>query len=206
MKDQELEVKFFVSDLARIEARLRSLGARLEMPRVLERNLRFDTPAGDLARAMQVLRLRQDTQAHITYKGPARDAGGARLRQEIEFVASDFDSARALIQALGFVVSMGYEKYRTTYLWSEVHVTLDEMPYGNFIEIEGSDPLTLQRVTAQLGLDWEQRVSASYVVLFDILRQRMDLAFRDLSFDNFQGLTITAGDLGVQPADKKSIP
>ncbi|HEX7975021.1 MAG TPA: hypothetical protein VF498_11485, partial [Anaerolineales bacterium] len=66
MKDQELEVKYYISDLTALERRLLSLGASLVQPRVRETNLRFDTPQGSLAQGFQVLRLRQDTEARLT--------------------------------------------------------------------------------------------------------------------------------------------
>ena len=128
MKDQELEVKFYVKDLASVERRLVALEARLVQPRAHEINLRFDTPAGDLARGLQVLRLRQDTAARLTYKGPAQARDGVRVRQEIEFVVEDFETARAFLEALGYRVSMLYEKFRTVYDIDDVHVTLDELP------------------------------------------------------------------------------
>lgn len=42
-----------------------------------------------------------------------------------------------LLQELGYVVSEVYEKYRTTYKLNVLQITLDEMPYGMFVEIEG---------------------------------------------------------------------
>ena len=41
---QEIEAKFYVRDLGKIEARLQSLEARLIQKRVLETNIRFDLP------------------------------------------------------------------------------------------------------------------------------------------------------------------
>jgi adenylate cyclase class IV len=55
--DQELEVKFYLSDLPALRARLEAAGAQLFKPRVHEINLRFDTPSGDLTRGYRVLRL-----------------------------------------------------------------------------------------------------------------------------------------------------
>jgi hypothetical protein len=48
-----------------------------------------------------------------------------------------------------------------------------------------------------LGLDWERRILDSYIMLFDRLRERLGLAFRDLSFENFEGLTVTGEMLGL---------
>jgi adenylate cyclase, class 2 len=201
MKDQELEVKLYVTDLSAVERKLLSLNAELSLPRVFEVNLRFDTPGGDLGRTMRVLRLRQDNVARLTYKGPASGLGGARLRQEIEFEVSDFAAARAFLEGLGYQVVMTYEKYRTAYEVDGAEVSLDQLPYGTFVEIEGPDPDTIQTVTSKLGLDWEATIPASYTVLFDQLRARLNLHFSDLTFDNFTNQVITPADLDVRPAN-----
>jgi adenylate cyclase class 2 len=195
--DRELEVKFLIPDLMALQARLEALGAQLVQPRVHEINLRFDTPDGDLTRSYRVLRLRQDTQARLTYKGPGELVDGVRARQELEFTVGDFDTAKAFLEALGYVVSVMYEKYRATYALGGVLVTLDEMPYGNFIETEGPDGASIHRTAEVLGLDWERRILDSYIVLFDRLRERLGLAFRDLSFANFESLTVTRDMLGL---------
>ncbi len=199
---QELEVKFYLNHPDRLRSRLEALGARLEQPRTHEINLRFDTPALDLLHSGRLLRLRQDAAAHITYKGPGRVEGGARLRQELEFIASDFEMARAVIEALGYEVMLMYEKQRATYALGDVLVTLDEMPYGNFAEIEGPDGESIQQAAARLGLNWEHRILESYTVLFEQARQVLGFTFRDLSFENFSGMTVPPAALGVQPADQ----
>jgi adenylate cyclase class 2 len=201
MKDQEIEVKFFIADLAAIEQRLQALGAQLLQPRVHEVNLRFDTPDGELSRQFQVLRLRQDDAARLTYKGPSSFQDGVRLRQEIEFTVGDFEAARRLLEALGYHVALMYEKFRTTYELEGVHITLDKMPYGNFIEIEGPDPASIRHINEQLGLDWEQRVPESYTMIFERLRGTLGLPFNDLSFANFAGLDISMDMIDVRPAD-----
>lgn len=202
MTDQEIEVKFYVKNLAAIEARLRKLGVLLVQKRTHELNLRFDTPHGALKRTFQVLRLRQDTAARLTYKGPGVVQDGVRTRQELEFIVSDFHTARRLLEALGYGVVMIYEKYRTVYDIDRNHVTLDELPYGNFIEIEGPNSSSLQLLNQRLGLDWDAAVINSYVMLFDALKSRLNLDFRDLIFENFQTLQVTDEDLGVRCADQ----
>lgn len=198
---KEIEVKFYLADLPRLQQRLEALGAACEQVRVYEANLRFDTPDRSLSRSLRALRLRMDTAARMTYKGPPQEDAGARLRQELEFTVSDFDMARALLEALGYQVIVMYEKYRATYRLGELLVTLDEMPFGTFAEIEGPGGETIQEAALQLGLDWERRMLDSYLVIFDQLKVRMGLSFKDLSFENFQGLTILPEALGAVPAD-----
>ena len=200
-KDQELEVKFYVLDLSALHARLQALGAKMSQSRTHETNLRFDTPEGKLARSSQVLRLRQDNAVHLTYKGPSQTRDGIHVRKEIEFITSDFNSTKALLEALGYQVSMMYEKYRAVYELEGVHVTLDELPYGDFVELEGPDPVHIHAANQRLGLDWEARILESYTVLFDRLRTTLGLAFRDLSFANFKGLEISPSAMNVRPAD-----
>lgn len=200
--DHELEVKYHILNLFSCQERLHGLGAELVKPRVLERNLRFDTPSGELTSREQVLRLRQDDVAKLTYKGPSLDEGGARLRQEYEFTVSDYESARKLLEALDFRVFMLYEKYRTTYRYENVEIVLDEMPYGDFLEIEGPDAEGIAVVSRSLGLDWERRVLESYTSIFTNLRNLSSWDFRDLSFENFQDLAPNLAVVGILPADE----
>ena len=198
---QEIEVKFYIRDLAGLRQKLDALGAKLAQARVHEVNLRFDTADRALYQKGQVLRLRQDTETRVTFKGPGAEQAGARLRQELEFSVSDFETARQVFEALGFQVYMMYEKYRTTYQLGEVLVTLDEMPYGNFAEIEGPDGATIQQAAQALGLDWESRSLDSYTFLFDKLKQVLGLSFEDLSFANFEGVRVPSKALGLKTAD-----
>ncbi len=199
---QELEVKFYLTDPQGLVRRLEAAGARLRQARTHESNLRFDTPTDGLARELRVLRLRRDTAARLTYKGPSEIREGVWARQELEFTVSDFGSARALLEALGYQVSMTYEKYRTAYRLGEVEVTLDEMPYGDFAELEGPAGSAIRAAAEALGLDWEARLLTSYMALFERARLQLGFEFRDLTFENFQGLEVTPEDLAASPADR----
>jgi adenylate cyclase class 2 len=199
---QELEIKLYLSNLTSYQQKVETLGGQLVEPRVHEINLRFDTPDGELTRTAQVLRLRQDSTARLTYKGPGETVGGVHARREIEFMVSDYQSAQLLLESLGYQISLMYEKFRTTYLLDGLQVTLDEMPYGNFTEIEGSDPAAIRDTASKLGVNWDMRILESYTSLFDQLRDRLQFTFRDLAFENFSTLEVTPRDLGVTPADR----
>jgi len=196
--NQEIEVKFCVRSLAEVTARLEQLGAAVTQPRVWERNLRFDTPEGELRQANRVLRLRQDTAVRLTYKGPGEIRGGVQVRKEVELTVESLEQAQALLEGLGYQVSMAYEKYRTTYALGGSLVTLDEMPYGCFVEIEGPNPEAIVAVAGSLKLDWEARINESYVALFERARLALGLTFRDLSFDNFRSVAARPEHLGAR--------
>jgi adenylate cyclase class 2 len=199
--EQELEVKFLLSNPDKFIANLKKRKAEVHIPRVHEVNLRLDTPARDLSRQAQVLRLRKDTRIRITFKGPAEERQDVSARREIEFEVSDFDSAKALFEALGYFQYILYEKYRTTYQLAGVEITLDEMPYGYFAEIEGPDPVKIRATAERLGLIWETRSIESYLSLFQRVKDKLILTFNDLSFENFEGISVAPTELGINPGD-----
>jgi adenylate cyclase class 2 len=208
-ENHETEVKFYVRDISAVKGRLQSLEASLIQPRTLEVNLRFDTPAGDLFREGRVLRLRQDEAIRLTYKDGTQLKDGVLNRREIEFSVSDFASAQQFLEALGYEVVFIYEKYRTTYALPEMaagaadletHIMLDELPYGNFVEIEGEFN-ELKPLSQMLHFNWDAAIPASYHSLFDRVSMSQNLAFRDLTFEKLKGLKIVPADLGVVPAD-----
>jgi adenylate cyclase class 2 len=200
-KDQEIEVKFYLNDLTAIKNRLKVLHANCIQPRTHEYNLRFDDKNETLSRDFRLLRLRKDAKVHLTYKGPSITSEGVIRRQEIEFTLSDFDTARRLLTALDYQVIFIYEKYRTSYSLADSIVTLDEMPLGPFVEIEGKDQPSIQFVAQKLDLNWENRILVDYLTLFNQLKNEQGLKMRDLTFENFKTLHITAKHMRIRPAD-----
>jgi len=203
---QEIEAKFFVDDLTKITTRLHELKARLIQERVLETNIRFDLADSRLSSERRVLRLRHDTEARLTYKDPSTNEQGVLSRTEIEFTVGDFDRAKQFLEALGYQPIFYYDKYRTTYILQtsevSVHVMLDELPYGNFIEIEGDSLVSIREVASQLSLKWDTAIATSYHALFKRLcATRPDLDSTHLTFAALNGLKTTAEELSVHAAD-----
>lgn len=198
---QEIEVKFYIRDLKRVEAGLGDLDARLIQPRILETNIRFDLPDASLRSEGRVLRLRRDTAARLTYKGASKKEEGILSREEIEFVVDNFEKAKQFLEGLGYQKQIYYEKYRTTYELNETLIMLDEMPYGDFLEIEGENIQSIRTVADRLNLNWEMAVGTSYMALFERVCRSIKLSCEDLSFANFAGIKVGAADLGVQAAD-----
>lgn len=197
----EKEVKFYITNLSALKDRLLSIGATQTQSRTRELNYRFDTPDDQLTHNGVALRLRQDTHAILTFKGPSSLENGVRVRPEYEVVVNDLDSARAILEGLGFLLTVSYEKWRAVYQYNGLEITLDELPYGNFTEIEGVDTSAIQSTARVLGLDWETRIQGSYLELYDRLKKTRGLTLGDLTFNTFSGIAVTWQDLGVRPAD-----
>jgi adenylate cyclase class 2 len=199
--NQEIEAKFAVRDLLPVEAHLAGLGAVCVVPRQLEFNLRYDAPDGHLSTSGQVLRLRRYDEARITYKGPGIRRDGVLERVEVETTVGDFETARQILEALGYQPIFRYEKYRAIWQFGERQVMLDEMPYGKFIEIEAESAEAVRDLARALGLNPAASIPASYQVLFERIRAARRLGFGEITFANFVGLQIEPGDYQAEFAE-----
>ena len=192
-KLQEVEVKLYTPDLAAVRAALIAAGARLVKPRVFERNLRYDSADGALMAQGIVLRLRQDEAVKLTYKADASMVDGIVSRFEAEVELSDFETMTVILRRLGYQVALVYEKYRTTYELAGAEVVLDELPFGNFTEIEG-DVAMIERVVVMLDLGSARRMMGSYTDIYLQLRERLELDVEDCTFDEFVGVDVDLGE------------
>ncbi len=195
-KNLEIEVKFLVPDLAAFRERLLAAGAELTKPRIYERNLRFDTADERLLKKESLLRLREDTAVTLTYKGTPENLpkSEAKVREELEVQVTDFDTLSLIFQRLGFAPVQVYEKYRETFEWQDVEIVLDELPYGNFIELEGEEA-GIKTAVAHLNLNWQDRIVDNYLGLMAQLKAHHNLPFNDLTFANFTNLDVFIADI-----------
>ncbi len=188
---QEVEVKLYTPNLDDIAQRIQNVGGICHKPRLYERNVRYENATRTLAAEGIVVRLRQDDRIRLTYKEPDTADQGVLSRYEVEVEVSDFDAMQTILGKLGYHPYMIYEKYRTTYRLGGAEIVLDQMPYGNFTEIE-ADAETIENIIRQLGLETFPRVPYSYARLFDFVRHHLQLEFTDLTFANFAGLDVPA--------------
>lgn len=185
----ETETKLYCPDLSAVARQLVIAGAQVVAPRVYERNVRYENSEETLADSGIVVRLRQDYRARLTYKGPGQVTNGIMQRYEAEVEVSDFDTMHTILVHLGYHPYMIYEKYRTTYELDGVEIVLDEMPYGNFVEIEG-ETAAIEQIIQKMSFGHLRRYGNSYVGLFETVKHNLELDFRDLTFNNFDGITV----------------
>ncbi|MGV2434810.1 MAG UNVERIFIED_CONTAM: hypothetical protein LVT10_07940 [Anaerolineae bacterium] len=100
---------------------------------------------------------------------------------------------------LGYIPYMSYEKYRTTYVLDGAEIVLDELPYGFFVEIEASSGDEIERLVSKLGMTGYSRFALSYSSIFEQLKAIYQLDFDDLTFENFDGLTVSLKHIAGYP-------
>lgn len=193
MEQLETEIKFYIADLSSIRQRIVEMGA-YSNGRSFESNIRFEDRHRNLKKQKSLLRLRQDRQVRLTYKStPPEDNDQFKILKELEVEVSDFDTMHHILEALGFHQEQVYEKWRETLVLDRTHFCLDSMPFGNFLEIEGPKQ-EIQKFTVRLELAWSQRILMNYLEIFEILKNKLDLDFFDVTFDNFSHVKVNLVD------------
>lgn len=192
----EIEVKFLVIDEGALREKLEAGGAEQVRAKVHERNVRFDDKADTLLKEGKLLRLRQDDAVRLTFKGIAHldRESEAKVREELETTVGDFDMATAILERLGFEPQQVYEKYRETFRLGDVEVVIDELPFGLFVELEGSEA-DIREAARQLALPWEQRILDNYLLLMARAKAYYGLPFDDLTFENFAGRDVAIAEV-----------
>ena len=189
MKQLEIEVKFYLPDIESMLQCILALGAESK-GRVFESNVRYEDENHTLIRKKSLLRLRQDAKTILTFKSsPPVASTQFKVFNELEVVVSDFETMNQILQKLGFHSEQIYEKWRETLILDQTCFYLDTMPYGTFLEIEGSEK-DIRAYAASFGLSWHKRILLNYLEIFEIIRQKQNLKFKDLTFKNFEGIRI----------------
>lgn len=184
MEHLEIEVKFYLSDMDRIRSRIIELGAE-SMGRAFETNIRFEDADKGLIQKKSLLRLRKDKTTTLTFKSEPRVKDDQfKILRELEVEVNDFDTMKHILESIGLQEEQIYEKWRETLVLKDTKLCLDTMPYGNFLEIEGQKE-DIKELASRIGLKWQKRILLNYLAIFDVIKQKSNLPFYDVTFSNF---------------------
>ncbi|MBW1846825.1 MAG: class IV adenylate cyclase [Deltaproteobacteria bacterium] len=189
MNNIEIEVKFYLDDIKPIQNYLVDLGA-VHKGRFFESNIRFEDKNNKLLKNQSLLRLRKDAKTTLTYKSkPPFENNEFKIHQELEVEVNDFEKMNLILESLGFHQEQIYEKWRETFIIQKTIVCIDQMPFGDFLEIEG-EMKDIKDLADTMALDWEKRILLNYIELFDIIKQNLNLSFNDITFNNFKDISV----------------
>jgi adenylate cyclase, class 2 len=180
----EIEIKFFLENPVKTRDRIITLGAE-PLGRYFERNIRFEDAAHQLIGKRSLLRLRKDKKSTLTYKSePSESDNEFKVLNELEVEVDDFEVMQRILESLGFHREQVYEKWRETFRIDDATLCIDEMPFGAFLEIEGTRH-GIKTLVKSLDFNWEKRILWNYLAMFETLHQKYTLSFTDITFDNF---------------------
>lgn len=190
MSAVEIEVKFRVDDIQKLQDKLRSLGFRVATPRTFERNTLFDTPDRKLRAKQSILRIRKyGDRWVVTHKclTPNHDPDARhKHRVETETDVEDGDALGAIFAQLGYKPAFVYEKWRTEYADGIGHCVLDETPIGNFAELEGPEEW-IDGISSRLALESSSLMTLSYGRLFENWQKETGCSLCDMTFAAIHG-------------------
>lgn len=178
--NEERELKFALDiSLDDVRSRLAEHGAEVEVAAAAEKNWVFDR-AGELGESARLLRLRTDAHGcRVTFKGPPRYEEQTKIREELEFTASDAQVTRLLLERLGYSVVKRYEKVREEWRLGASVVCLDHTPIGDFVEFEGNDAA---EQALRCGFEPASAEPRSYLHLYEDYRVSHPEAPADMVF------------------------
>ncbi len=102
--------------------------------------------------ARQALRLRRTRNgATLAFKERQPSRSAIKRQREEETAVGDPQAAARILEALGFRPTLVYEKRRATFMVDRCRVSVDELPFGLFAEVEG-EAADIARVEKLLGL------------------------------------------------------
>jgi adenylate cyclase class 2 len=211
MQSAEIELKFPIHDLARLQSHLPALGFQLDTPRTFEQNTLYDTPDRTLRASRQILRIRRYGDLWIvTHKRPPGlteqgDPTRYKVRIETETVIDDGPALAAILHQMGYEPVFRYEKFRTQWSHStptidgplftdpehpsqifaanpSFHLVLDETPIGDYAELEGP-PAWIDDTLVRLNVDPATCLTDSYGRLFLDWKERTGSLADHLTFD-----------------------
>ena len=155
----EIEKKYRIDKrkLVELTARLAEVGAVFAYERFEENYLHR---GGHLVERNAFLRLRKtDSENTLTYKEKIINDTDFKHQIEFETLVSDVEATEHIIEKLGYELSAVYEKHRKAWHLGGVEIVLDELPFGFYMEIEGSmkEIRKAEKMLGAEGLELEAR-------------------------------------------------
>lgn len=157
----EVEKKFRLTKRQRdaVLKRLPEIGASFE-GEDFEENTLYNGEA--LSDGSCVLRLRRvGSKATLTYKKRLPSSSPIKQQHEEETGVADAEAMEAILESLGFTPALVYEKRRQTWRLGKAEIVIDVLPFGLFMEIEGSAS-EIRAVERKLGLKGLRAEHATY--------------------------------------------
>ena len=161
----EKEIKVKVENLEQLLTLLTDLKAE-KKGAGFQRTTRMDTPNLDLEERGTFLRVRTGEKDIVTLKKKFKSNDEMFERMELETEVKDPELLADIFANLGFTKRFIMEKYRIDYNYENTKISVDELPFGVYVEIEG-EPENITIAAKNLHLDVSRKIVVTYWDLFE---------------------------------------
>lgn len=158
----EIEKKYRITPERRetIVAELEQSESAEFVGRAFEENIIYSNDA--LRTSGAIVRIRKvDGRTLLTYKRRVQNDFDVKQQIEHETKVADSYAIESIIGELGLSPVLVYEKYRDTWRFRSVELVIDELPFGLFMEIEGSIT-AIKEAEMLLGIEDLETVHETY--------------------------------------------
>ena len=188
MSNIETEYKFKIENKENIIDILNRI-AEKSYDREYQSNIMYDNKDELMQKTNGRVRLRylgDDGRKVLTYKKPLESVNGTKREIEYEINFNDKEEQiEKILNAMEFHITTSYERYRTEWKMNDTHITLDEYPFANFIEIEGEQK-NIEEVASILKLDFNKALDKPADTLFQEWRKEHNLSFKgQMRFEDY---------------------
>ncbi len=161
----EFEAMFEIESVDTFRSTLQQCNAVLLKDQFLQKRYTFNLPGDEgVCRYARV----RDEGDKITMTYKCFEGEGIERQQEVELVVDDFEQACSFLCALGLQQKAYQENKRELWTLQGVEVTIETWPWLEpFVEIEGVDEQSVQKVSELLGFDYADALFDSIALMYE---------------------------------------
>ncbi|KKQ97495.1 MAG: Adenylyl cyclase CyaB [Candidatus Woesebacteria bacterium GW2011_GWB1_39_12] len=143
--NREIEIKLAIDSMEKVITKLKEVGAKylgvVKQNDILwdysEEGKTFDVL--DQALRLRIEKDKKGEKAILTFKGtPHIDKSGTKSRDEFNSEVSNPNSVIKILKYIGFYEAVHLVKRRRVFSLDNVECVIDELKFGNYMELEGS--------------------------------------------------------------------
>jgi len=175
----EKEIKLKIDNLNEFIARLKSKAEFVG--EAFQKTIRVDTPGKDLEKKRIFLRVRSGFSNVLTLKKKNQNNDNVFAREEIEIKIGDVEKMAEILVNLGFSKQLIMEKYRSEWKYNDTVISVDKMPFGVYVEIEGEEG-KIYETARYLGLDPDKKITVTYWDLFEDYKKQNNITGENIIF------------------------
>ncbi len=154
---KEIELKFLDIDVLDIKKKLEAIWAKLDFESEVEWYVFWTDWFSENDASQKYLRVRKiNNIVEVCFKWPSTD-WEMTVREEIEFIADDYNQALLFLEKLWFTKTRFFKKYREHYIYWNIHFEIESHQHiSPYLEIETGNKKDMKDICKKLNLDLSQ--------------------------------------------------
>ena len=169
IKTIQKQVKFQIEDFDAISKKLIELEA-VFIGGFFEKTIRYDTDDHRLFDRGIFIRTKSGLRNVLTLKEKTSENDNALLeRYTTEIEIDDIEKMEYMLSRIGFTNKVIMEKYRLYFKWNHIEISIDELPFGIYLEIKGDDK-EIKKLAKQLGFKNKDMITVTYWDIYDKIK------------------------------------